>query len=295
MSGGAGNLKFDTERLECRGGKTEIRYFIFTVKNFLLKGGLDMLRTPRIVGFWLALIVVCSLLGCASIAPPRVQVRSLLTPLPEQMSGEYTLEEDGVMVFKRQGMKVTVRSITDEELNAMYPEHSQNGTASTNPYTYADWVDPELGYTPNRFTVFRVTVHNYALPKINLNPIEAVLVSDRGDQLKAYLREAGESENSPSMEDYYRERMGRTGVEEYRFVERMGMVRQTLYVNGKAFKGDVKEGFLVFDPLDPRVKKVDLVLKNFVLAYDANDWPAEQVDLTFPFERTIVENTEIKE
>jgi hypothetical protein len=249
----------------------------------------------RIGGLAVTLCVTLSLLGCAAIAPPRVQVRSQLTPLPEELGEGHTLEEDGTMVYKQQGMKVTVNFITDEELNAMYPEHSDKGTASTNPYTFGNWVDPELGYTPNRFTVFKVTVHNYALPKINLNPIEARLISDRGDQLKAYLREAGESEDNPSFEDYYRERMGRTGVEEYRYVERMGMVRQTLYVDGKAFKGDVKEGFLVFDPLDPRVKKVQLVLKNFVLAYDANNWPAELVDLTFPFQRTIVEHTEQKE
>lgn len=251
-----------------------------------------MSHPRRIGGLAVTLYLTLSLLGCAAIAPPKVQVRSQLIPLSEELGQGHSLEEDGTMVYQQQGMKVTVKFITDQELNDMYPEHSQNGAASTNPYTYGNWVDPELGYTPNRFTVFKVTVHNYAMPKINLNPIEALLISNRGDQLKAYMREAGESENNPSFEDYYRERMGRTGVEENRYVERIGRVRQTLYVNGRAFKGDVKEGFLVFDPLDPRVKNVQLVLKNFVLAYDANDWPAELVDLTFPFQRTIIENTE---
>jgi hypothetical protein len=200
------------------------------------------------------------------------------------------------MVYQQPGMKVTVRAVSDDELNAMYPQHSENGKASTNPYTYGDWVDPELGHTPDRFTVFAVTVHNYTLPKINLDPAKARLTTDRGAELQAYLTEPGEGqEDHPNFEDYYRARMGHTGVEENRFLERMGLVRQTLYVDGKAFKGDVKEGFMAFDPLDSRVKKVRLELRDFVLAYDANNWPAETADLIFPFNRKIEETTEEKE
>jgi len=254
-----------------------------------------MPRTCRIGALMLSLAVVCSLLGCAVMSPPRAQIRSLLSPIPEELGEGYTLQDDGTMVYQKTGLKVTVKAVTDEELNAMYPEHSRNGSTSTNPYTYGDWVDPELGYTPGRFTVFTVTVHNYTLPKINLNPAEVLLTSDRGHQLRAYLPEAGDSQDHPSFEDYYRERMGRTGVEENRFLERMGLVRQTLYVEGKAFKGDTKEGFLAFDPLDARIKKVRLVLKNFVLAYDANNWPAETVDLIFPFTRLTEETTDKKE
>jgi hypothetical protein len=252
-------------------------------------------RTCRTVAFLSILTAAAVLLGCAAMAPPRTQVSSLLVPIPEELSEGYSLEEDGTMIYQQAGMKVIVRAVNDDELNAMYPQHSQNGSASTNPYTYGDWVDPEVGYTPGRFTVFAVTVHNYTLPKINLNPSEVVLSTDRGHQLKAYLTEARDGQDSPNFEDYYRERMGRTGVEENRFLERMGLVRQTLYVDGKAFKGDVKEGFLAFDPLDPRIKKARLELRNFVMAYDANDWPAETVDLIFPFNRQIEETTEEKE
>ena len=254
-----------------------------------------MPRTCRIGVLLVTLASVSALFGCAAIAPPRAQVQSLLTPIPEELGEGYSLEEDGTMVYQQPGMKVTVKAVTDEELNAMYPRHSQNGKASTNPYTYGDWKDPELGYTPNRFTVFTVTVHNYTMPKINLNPAEVALTSDRGHQLKAFLTEAGESQDNPNFEDYYRERMGRTGVEENRFLERMGLVRQTLYVDGKAFKGDVKEGFLAFEPLDPLVKKVRLELRNFVLAYDANDWPADTADLIFPFTRQVEKTTTEKE
>jgi len=252
-------------------------------------------RTCRTGILLVTLASISTLLGCASIAPPRIQVRSLLVPIAEELGDGYSLEQDGTMIYQRSGMKVAVRAVSDDELNAMYPQHSSNGGASTNPYTYGNWVDPEMGYTPARFTVFTVTVHNYTLPKINLDPGEVVLTTDRGHQLKAYLTGAGDGQDHPNFEDYYRERMGRTGVEENRFLERMGLVRQTLYVDGKAFKGDVKEGFLAFDPLDPRIMKVRLELRNFVMAYDANDWPAETVDLIFPFTREIEETTEGKE
>jgi hypothetical protein len=249
-------------------------------------------RTRRTGAFLAIPAAIAVLLGCAAIAPPKVQVRSLLVPVPEELGEGYSLEEDGTMIYQRPGMKVSVRAISDDELNAMYPQQSHNGKASTNPYTYGDWVDPELGYTPSRFTVFTVTVHNYTMPKINLDPAQARLITDRGGQLLAYLTEAGEGlEDHLNFEDYYRSRMGHTGVEENRFAERMGLVRQTLYVDGRAFKGDVKEGFLAFDALDPRVKKARLELRNFVLAYDANDWPAETVDLVFPYTRQIEETT----
>jgi hypothetical protein len=249
-----------------------------------------MQHAYRSTGLTASLCLTLVLLGCAAMAPHRTQMNSLLTPVTAELGEGYSVEEDGTMVYKRPGMKVSVKPVTDEELNAMYPEHSQKGSASTNPYTYGDWVDPDLDYTPNRFTVFTVKVYNYTLPKINLTPAQAVLVSDRGDRLPAYVREAVDSQDNPSFEEYYRQRMGRNGVEENRYIQRIGLVRQTLYVDGKAFKGDNKEGFLAFDPLDPRVKEVRLVLRNFVLAYDANDWPAETVDLTFPFERIIEEN-----
>ena len=242
-------------------------------------------RTDRLI---LCLYLALVLTGCAGLAPPRVQVRSLLIPIPDKLAEGYAQEEDGTLIYQRQGMKLTVKFVSDQELNAAFPEHSNKGEASTNPYTYGNWIDPNLGYIPNRFTVFKVTVHNYTMPKINLNPANALLTSDRGDRLYAYVREAKEIGHL-SFEDYYQERLGSSGVEQSRFDERMGLVRQTLYVDGKVFKGDMKEGFLAFAPLDPRVKEVQLTLKDFVLRYDANDWPSELIDLTFSFERRIEE------
>ena len=249
-----------------------------------------MWHPRRISEMLLILCPILMCLSCAGLAPPKVQVHSLLVPIAEELEEGYTLEGSDTVVYQRQGMKITVQFVSDEALNAAFPKHSDKGEASTNPYTYGNWVDPDLGYTPNRFTVFKVTVHNYTLPKINLNPSQALLVSDRGDQLYAYVREAKEV-GRLSFEDYYRERMGSSGVEQARYDERMGLVRQTLYVDGKVFKGDMKEGFLAFDPLDPKVKKVQLILRDFVLRYDANDWPTELIDLTFPFDRHIEKET----
>ena len=252
-----------------------------------------MSRPSRVSHLVFLICLALILMSCAGLAPSKVRVRSLLIPTSSELGEGYTQEEDGTLVYQRQGMKVTIRFVTDQELNAMFPEHSNKESASTNPYTYGNWVDPELGYTPNRFTVFKVAVHNHTLPKINLNPAEVVLTSDRGGRLLSYVRESKEIGHL-SFEDYYRELAGRSGVEENRFAERMGLIRQTLYVDGKVFKGDMKEGFLAFDPLDPRVKKAQLILKDFVLRYDANDWPTELIDLTFPYDRQVQEETEEK-
>jgi len=249
-----------------------------------------MLQPRRIGTLLLALALSCSLIGCAGIAPPKVEVHTRLIPISEKLGADYSLEDDGTVIYERPGMKVAVAYLTDEELNAAFPEHSRNGQASTNPYTYGNWIDPELGYTPNRFTVFKVTVHNYTLPKINLTPSEALLISNRGHHLNSYVREAKETGHL-NFEEYYLARKGGSGVEENRYLERMGLIRQTLYIDGIVFKGDMKEGFLVFDPLDSNIKQAELVLKDFVLAYDASGWPSKLVDLTFPFDLKIERET----
>ncbi|MFC1682603.1 hypothetical protein ACFL0G_00125 [Candidatus Zixiibacteriota bacterium] len=250
-----------------------------------------MSSARRFICLMTSLGLALILLNCAALSPSKTQVSSMLTPIPAELGEGYAVEEDGTVVYEHSGCKVTVQALADESLNAMFPEESGRGEASTNPYTYGNWVDPDRGYTPTRFTVFKVTVHNYTLPKINLNPSTALLVSDRGDRFNAYVRESKEI-GVLSFEDYYRERMGSSGRENSRFQERMGIIRQTMYVDGKAFKGDMKEGFLVFDPLDPKVKKAQLVIENFVLRFDANDWPSEVVDLTFQFDRQIESKTE---
>jgi len=226
------------------------------------------------------------LFQCASLIPPSIKMESTLTPIVDETKTNLKMEEDGSLAYIADGMKIVVKPMTDEKLNKMFPDISNRKEASTNPYTYGNWVDMELGYTPNRFTVFVVKVFNYALPKINLDPLKAELTSSRGDKLLPYAREKKDSPGSDlNFESYYTKIKGASGVERNRFEERMGMVRKTLYTEGQVFKGDKRDGFVVFEPLDPSIKDVTLTLKEFVLQYDANNWPQKTINIVFPFKR----------
>jgi len=218
--------------------------------------------------------------------PPKIIYRSYLTPVVEGGSDRYTVDEDGTVTYLMEGLRIKVKYMTDEELNAMFPEDSKQGRFSTNPYTYGNWVDPVLGYTPNRFTVFRVTVVNETYAKVMLDPLKAVLYTDRGEVLHSY----GIPSSSPykSFERYYRALRGQSGNEFYRFNLRMGHVRSTAYLEDqKIFKGESYGGLITFDPLDPEVKRVRLELRDFVLAFDAFDRPIKTITIPFVFDRHI--------
>ena len=179
--------------------------------------------------------------------------------------------------------------MSDYQLNNFeFPEESKGGIYSTNPYTYGDWVDPELGYTPNRFTVFKVSIYNYTAPKINFDPENAILLSDRGDKFIAYGLEAKTSKFH-SIEEYYRARKGSSGIDEDVFEARMGIARRTMLTYGRPlYKGDNREGLIVFDPLSEGVERVKVVLKNFIVGYDENNMPSDFIDINFYFKRVPV-------
>ncbi len=232
---------------------------------------------------------------CATLAPPDIKLESTLTPTVNESEPKYALEEDGAIACNLEGLKIVVKPMTDEKLDKMFPDISYKEEASTNPYTYGNWVDPDLGYTPNRFTVFVVKVFNYAQPKVNLNPLNAILISQRGDQLLPYAREKKDNPTSErNFESYYEKIKGSSGVETIRFEERLGMIRKTLFTDGAIFKGDKKDGFLVFDPLVEGINEVTLTLKDFVLKYDANNWPQEKIDIQFMFKRELKKTVEPK-
>lgn len=248
----------------------------------------DWYRSSKLIRTRIIVISASAVLfavwGCAGLSTGKKVLHNELRPASDMASGQYSVKPDGEVVYDLRGLKISVKPLTDEQLNKMFPERSYKEEASTNPYTYGNWVDPDLGYTPNRFTVFLVKVQSITYPKVNLDPAKVYLETDRGDVLYAYGRDDKDGTRH-NFETYYLALRGASGVEKARFEERMGVVRQTLYVNGPVFKGDRKEGFLVFDPLDPSVKRVTLVLKDFVLEYSATDWPSKSADIRFTFDR----------
>lgn len=246
-----------------------------------------MYRFRLIIAFFMIVSIIL-IIKCAMLAPPKIKLESALTPIIKESDTKYELEEDGAIAYDLEGLKIVVKPMTDEKLNKMFPDISYKEEASTNPYTYGNWIDPDLGYTPNRFTVFVVKVFNYAQPKVNFDPLKAELISKRGDRFLPYAREKKDNPTSDrNFESYYEKVKGSSGVERNRFEARLGMVRQTLFTEGPIFKGDKKDGFLVFDPLIEAIDEVTLTLKDFVLKYDANNWPLEKIDIPFNFKREL--------
>ena len=159
--------------------------------------------------------------------------------------------------------KIEIKYMTDSHLNmAEFPDQSQSGLYSTNPFTYGNWVDPDLGYIPNRFTVFKVTIFNYAASKVNFDPENSFVKTDKGESYSAYGREEKNSRNQ-SLEAYFKRKKGTSGIDDDVFESRMGIVRRTVHYLGKpVFRGDVRDGLIVFEPLTDGVEQLKLTVKN---------------------------------
>ena len=238
----------------------------------------------KATGWTLACAAALAAAGCI-IFPPKIHYNSFMVP-SAQGDELYRTDEDGSISYVMEGLRLNVRFLTDAELNALLPEDSFKGKYSTNPYTYGDHVDGDVGYTPDRFTTFRVSVFNQTFAKVQLNPIEAVLLTDQGEELNSY----GIPSTSPynSFERYYRGLRGQSGNEFYRFEVRMGHVRSLNYAESQPiFKGENYSGLIAFDALDRDVRRVRLVLREFTLKFDEFGVPLETIDCRFDFRREI--------
>lgn len=231
-------------------------------------------------------LLIPALLSCSVIYPPIYQRTSSLSPRGEQ-GDSFSVGEGGTVSFGLEGLRIDVEHMTDQELNDLFPAESSEGEYSTNPYTYGDYIDPAVGYVRNRFTVFRVTVHNYSFAKVELQPLRSFLTTDRpGELLEPYGVLAGSS--TRNFESYYRSLRGPSGNEYYRFNMRMGLVRTNNYgVGERIFRGEEYGGFIVFDPLDSDVEGVRLNLRDFVLKFNTFGKPLETIDIGFDFDRRI--------
>lgn len=231
---------------------------------------------------WSALLLA----GCTLLYPPRYERVSLLMPHSD-LGSDYTLGEDGTIAYAVEGLRVEVRYMTDLALNALWPQESSQGPHSYNAYTYGDYVDPQTGYVRNRFTVFAVSVYNLDLPKVELQPLQSRLTTNRRrEELTPYGIATGSAVHS--FESYYRARKGVTGNEDYRFDMRMGQVRTSNYgVGEKIYKGENYSGFIVFEPLADEVEEVRLHIRDFILKFNAFDQPLQTFDMDFRFVRQI--------
>ena len=188
------------------------------------------------------------------------------------------VSDDGTVAYIYERLEVSLRPVTDEELNRQFSQNSKEGIWSTNPYTYGNWKDPITGETPSRFTIFRLKVKNYAFPKIQVDPLMMVMVSQNGRRYTPL--------SLLQLEEYYSPyARGYAGVAYERFDERKDLLKKTLYTGEPIFSGQEREGYVVFPLLHYDVRQIDVHVRDMVLRFDIFGEPAETIDLVFRFER----------
>ena len=230
-------------------------------------------------------VLVAPIFLAACLSVPRVEYRTALEP-KESEREEYSIGDDGTVSYHLEGSRIDVQYMTDQALNEMFPDDSLGGKLSTNPYTYGDWTDPNVGYVPNRFTVFNISVYNYTYSKMQLDPLKVILLTDRGDYLESYT--IAPVADRKSMEGYYRGLRGISGNEHYRFSKRIGIVRASAYGEDEViFKGENYTGLILFDPLHAKAGNARLILKEFAHKFDASGTPIGTVDIPFDFGRLV--------
>lgn len=227
--------------------------------------------------------VAMCIIGC--LTPIRSVYRVELNPSP--LPQGYRIDPvNNSVVFSKEGLQVKVRYLSDEALNAEIP-------GPENPFTYHNQVNVKLGYVPVGFTVFQVSVLNPTFDKVKLNPEHVVLVTDRGQILNSYAVNRSDAVGDPrNFETYFLSRGVQSGNEQKMYLERMGIVRGTVYHrDSPIFKGKSYMGKIVFDPLPKNTKGVRLLIRDFVLEFGIYDIPKTLLTLEFPFsvEQGIVE------
>ena len=199
---------------------------------------------------------------------------------------EIEVHDDGTAAYIRSRLEVSVRPMTDDELNRQFGALSRDGGGPggelpTNPMTFGDWEDPGAGHPPQRFSIFKVSVKNYEYPKVKLDPLLATVESDNGRTYYPW----GEFD---VVEYFRRFAIGYTGLAYQRFIERQDMITRTSYPADEfVFSGQTVEGFILFPRIHDDVRKITFRLPGLGTRYDFRDEPLESLDLRFRFERDV--------
>ncbi len=194
--------------------------------------------------------------------------------------------DDGTAAYIRGRLEVSVRPMTDDELNRQFISFSKDGGGPggelpTIPMTFGDWEDPQTGGPPLRFSVFKVSVKNYEYPKVKLDPLQATIESDNGRTYYPW--------GDFDIVEYFRRfAVGYTGLAYQRFTERRDIVTRTSYPAEEfVFSGQLVEGFILFPQIHNDVRVITFRLPGVGTRYDFRDEPLESLDLRFRFERDV--------
>ncbi len=236
-----------------------------------------------------AMLWRCSHLVPKKFLPQEFEYELILDPVFSASNNKFTIDStNGSFVYLDGDIKLIFEQKSDRELNKRFASNSDKGKNSTNPFTYGNWVDIGLGYSPPRFTVFGISLYNYALPKMQFDPQKTRLILNTGEKFYPYS-EFRSVESYQSFEEYYTHLRGFSGNELKRYQERMGIINSQLLSNKEIlFKGDDRTGHIAFDPLPENVKDVTLKIQDIYVAYDKYDRPEKILNLELKFVKRIV-------
>ncbi len=202
-----------------------------------------------------------------------------LEPAGEQ-GPSHVVADDGSVTFVQGRLEIMLRPLSDGELNRQFAPQSGSGPQSTNPYTFGDTRFSRGNPERQRFTVFVLSVKNYAYPKVLIDPARVELKADNGRQYWSL--------SVDQLDNYYRiYATGYRGNEYGRYKERLDLLRRTMFQNEHVFSGQDSEGLLVFPALHPDVRRVEAVVHGAVLRFDYRDEPVESVDVSYHFHRDV--------
>ena len=201
-------------------------------------------------------------------------------------SARMEIFDDGTAAYIVDRLEVSVRYMSDEELNRQFASFSADGRGPadelpTNALTHGDWKDPRTGLSPQRLSVFKVSVKNYQFPKVKFDPLDVTVVSDNGRTYYPW--------GSFDVVEYFRRfALAYNGLGYERFQERRGMMTRLRYPDDEfVFSGQTVEGFVVFPKVHDDVERVTFHIVSLGTRYDFRSEPVEQIDLAFRFERQL--------
>ena len=212
-----------------------------------------------------------------------------LKPLGEAEQGaNKTVADDGTVSYTQARLEISLRPMTDAELNRQFSAYSNEGPDSRNPYTFGNSTYFRTGDTPQRFTVFRIYVSNYEYPKVYLDPKKVYITTSNGrkyyalrrEQLKRYYSRyvgSGSGGNDPGMSGNALEVLK----------ERDSILRRTMFPDEDVFSAQENEGYVVFKPLAPDVENLTVHIPDVVVRFDYKGDPIEDTDVEMHFEREI--------
>ena len=197
------------------------------------------------------------------------------------------VSDDGTIAWVQGRLEISVRAMTDAELNRQFPTFSEDGDGPsfelpTNVFTYGDWEDPRSKTSPSRFSVFKIAVKNYEYPKVKFDALTPFIEASNG---RVYF-----PWGQYDFEEFFRRfPLAYNGLGYLRFRERLSLLKLGLYPdNDFCFSGQEFEGYIVFDKMHDDVEDIIFRIPTVGIRYDYRDEPLETVALAYKFERDLI-------